>query len=45
VKRLADVPGFHVLPKRWVVEHTFGWLFHRFGGRGSWLQNGDRRTL
>ena len=30
VKRLADVPGFHVLPKRWVVERTFGWLMqHR----------------
>ena len=30
VKRLAEVPGFHVLPKRWVVERTFGWLmYHR----------------
>ena len=19
-------PGFHVLPKRWIVERTFGWL-------------------
>jgi putative transposase len=28
VKRLAEVPGFHVLPKRWVVERTFGWLMH-----------------
>ena len=24
VKRLAEVPGFHVLTKRWVVERTFG---------------------
>ncbi len=28
VKRLAKVPGFQVLPKRWVVERTFGWLMH-----------------
>jgi len=28
VKRLAEVPGFHLLPKRWVVERTFGWLMH-----------------
>ena len=26
VQRLAGVPGFQVLPKRWVVEGTFGWL-------------------
>jgi putative transposase len=26
VKRNADVSGFHVLPRRWVVERTFGWL-------------------
>jgi len=25
VKR-SDRPGFHVLPRRWVVERTFGWL-------------------
>lgn len=25
VKR-SDAPGFHVLPKRWIVERTFGWL-------------------
>ena len=28
VKRLAEVPGFTLLPKRWVVERTFGWLMH-----------------
>ena len=28
LKRLADVPGFTLLPKRWVVERTFGWLMH-----------------
>ncbi len=26
VKRSDDVPGFVVLPRRWVVERTFGWL-------------------
>jgi putative transposase len=26
VRRCDDVKGFKVLPKRWVVERTFGWL-------------------
>lgn len=26
VKRSDDVIGFAVLPKRWIVERTFGWL-------------------
>ena len=26
VLRTADMVGFEVLPKRWVVERTFGWL-------------------
>ena len=26
VKRTDDVKGFQVLPRRWVVERTFGWL-------------------
>jgi hypothetical protein len=26
VPRNADVRGFHVLPRRWVVERTFGWI-------------------
>jgi len=26
VKRNDEVKGFHVLPRRWVVERTFGWL-------------------
>ena len=32
VKRNADLTGFHVLPHRWVVERTFGWLgrYRRF---------------
>lgn len=26
VKRTDDMMGFQVLPRRWVVERTFGWL-------------------
>ena len=26
VKKPADQKGFKVLPRRWVVERTFGWL-------------------
>jgi putative transposase len=26
VKRSDDVAGFEILPRRWVVERTFGWL-------------------
>ena len=26
VKRSDDVSGFKILPKRWIVERTFGWL-------------------
>ena len=26
VKKVLGVSGFQVLPKRWVVERTFGWL-------------------
>ena len=26
VKRSDDIKGFKVLPKRWIVEGTFGWL-------------------
>ena len=26
VRRVAGMIGFHVLPKRWIVERTFGWL-------------------
>ena len=26
VKRNDDMKGFEVLPKRWIVERTFGWL-------------------
>jgi putative transposase len=26
VKRLGDVTGFVILPKRWIVERTFSWF-------------------
>lgn len=26
IKRSDDVKGFEVLPKRWVVERSFGWM-------------------
>jgi len=29
VKRSDDMKGFKVLPKRWIVERTFGW-FNRY---------------
>lgn len=30
IKRSDDVRGFRVLPRRWVVERTIGWLMrHR----------------
>jgi len=26
IRRSDDVSGFKVLPRRWVVERTFGWM-------------------
>jgi putative transposase len=26
IKRNTDIAGFHILPRRWVVERTFGWF-------------------
>jgi transposase len=26
VKRITGEPGFKVLPRRWAVERTFGWM-------------------
>jgi len=26
VRRCDQMSGFHVLPRRWVIERTFGWL-------------------
>jgi transposase len=41
VRRIDKEPGFKVLPRRWVVERTFGWLV-RFNVRfHCWLaENG-----
>ena len=35
VSKPADTKGFAVLPRRWVVERTFGWLsrYRRLAGR------------
>jgi putative transposase len=35
VAKVAGVGGFQVLPKRWIVERTFGWLsfLRRIGKR------------
>ena len=27
MKRSDDVTGFKVVPKRWIVERTFAWLY------------------
>lgn len=34
----AHAPGFHVIPRRWVVERTFSWL-----GRQRRLSKDDER--
>jgi putative transposase len=26
VRRIEGTEGFHILPRRWVVERTFGWM-------------------
>ena len=39
VKRTDDVKGFVVVPKRWIVERTFGWL-----GRSRRLSKEYERT-
>jgi len=26
IVRRSDLAGFHILPKRWIVERTFGWF-------------------
>jgi putative transposase len=28
VKRSDSAKGFKILPHRWIVERTFGWLMH-----------------
>ena len=32
LEKLGFQPGFHVLPRRWVVERTFAWLLGRSWG-------------
>ena len=34
VKRSDDIKGFKVVPKRWIIKRTFGWLIQsRLPGR------------
>ena len=35
IKRNQDTKGFEVVPKRWVVERTFGWFgrYRRFSAK------------
>lgn len=43
VKRSDKVKGFYVLPRRWVVERTFGWLGrHRRLSKDSVLDRNKR---
>lgn len=41
VRRDPAVPGFAVLPKRWIVERTFGWLFKHRRLRTDYEQRTD----
>ena len=40
VKRPRDTDGFHLLPRRWVIERTFAWL-----GRNRRLANDFERLI
>jgi putative transposase len=42
VRKLPDQKGFQVLPRRWVVERTFGWMT-RWRIRGAVPPPHDRR--
>jgi putative transposase len=42
--RLSDIPGFQVLPRRWVVERTLAWLanYRRLSKDYEfWVQSSD----
>lgn len=47
VKRLEGVKGFHVLPKRWIVERTFAWLnrYRRFSKDYEYLTQTSETML
>ena len=46
VKKPADQQGFQVLPRRWVVERTFGWFgkYRRLAGRDFETNPGNSET-
>ena len=46
VRRDPNNPGFRVLPRRWVVERTFGWLMpHRRLTRDYETRQESSRTM
>jgi putative transposase len=55
IKKLTDAPGFHVQPRRWVVERTIAWLTrnrqlskeydHDPGSSEGWLYLASIRVL
>jgi putative transposase len=46
VKRTDDIKGFKVLPRRWVVERTFGWLGrHRRFSKDYEYRPASRETI
>lgn len=47
VKRSDDVKGFHVLPKRWVVERTIGWIgrYRRFSKDYEYLTENSEALI
>ena len=46
VRRDPDTPGFSVLPRRWIVERTFGWFMpHRRLTRDYETRQESSRTM
>ena len=43
MKRTDDLPGFVMLPKRWIIEPTFGWL-GRYWRLGRDYEDHPRRS-
>ncbi|MGK7951209.1 MAG: transposase, partial [Xenococcaceae cyanobacterium] len=47
IKRNQNTKGFEVLPKRWVVERTFGWFgrYRRLSKDYEYLPNNSETML